>query len=162
MNTDNVKTYTNRSNAKRAIKANSSNGYALAVANEFMTPIAGGFLVDLNAVSEYERTARENFAKQEQERAEANTRAKVAKTAKAAKAEKPVKIKVQGDVLRESSVLRPCKQVFHIADSMQGASRKEVIEACVNAGIAFNTARTQYQNWSSVQKEMAARVANSK
>jgi hypothetical protein len=40
-----------------------------------------------------------------------------------------------------------CRNVWAIADSMPGAKRKDVIEACRAAGIAFGTARTQYQKW---------------
>lgn len=48
---------------------------------------------------------------------------------------------------RLSSVIRPTKMVWDIADSMPKASRKEVMEACVAAGIAYGTSRTQYQAW---------------
>lgn len=41
----------------------------------------------------------------------------------------------------------PTKQVWRIAESMAGAKRKDVIAACVEQGIAFGTARTQYQQW---------------
>jgi len=62
--------------------------------------------------------------------------------------------------VRNSTIVRPCKQVWHIADGMPGSSRKQVMEACINSGIAFYTARTQYQLWAQCQKEMAARVAS--
>ena len=39
------------------------------------------------------------------------------------------------------------KRVHQIADAMRGASRKEVVAACVAEGIAMGTARTQYQIW---------------
>lgn len=58
-----------------------------------------------------------------------------------------------------STIVRPCKQVWHIADSMPNATRKQVLKACIDAGIAFYTARTQYQQWSAVQKEMQSREA---
>lgn len=48
---------------------------------------------------------------------------------------------------RMSTAQRPTKLVWDIADKMPGAKRKEVIEACVAAGIAYGTARTQYQHW---------------
>lgn len=63
-------------------------------------------------------------------------------------------------VTHESVIHRPCKQVWHIADAMPGAKRKEVLEACVKAGIAYYTARTQYQQWAACQKEMAQRQVN--
>ncbi|HBP5740821.1 hypothetical protein [Pseudomonas aeruginosa] len=46
-----------------------------------------------------------------------------------------------------STVASPVKRVWAIADSMPEAKRKDVIAACVEEGIAFFTARTQYQKW---------------
>ncbi|MEJ3960628.1 hypothetical protein WGP40_09865 [Brachymonas sp. G13] len=46
-----------------------------------------------------------------------------------------------------STIELPTKRVWHIADSMPEAKRKDVIAACVEEGIAFFTARTQYQKW---------------
>jgi len=40
-----------------------------------------------------------------------------------------------------------CKAVWDMAASMPGAKRKEVIDACVAAGINMGTAKTQYQQW---------------
>jgi hypothetical protein len=40
-----------------------------------------------------------------------------------------------------------CAEVWAVADSMKGAARKDVIEACRALGIAYGTARTQYQKW---------------
>jgi hypothetical protein len=39
--------------------------------------------------------------------------------------------------------------VWDIAADMlkQGAARKDILAACVNAGVALNTARTQYQHY---------------
>lgn len=54
---------------------------------------------------------------------------------------------------RLSSVIRPTKMVWDIADSMPKASRKEVMEACVAAGIAYGTSRTQYQAWFKASQE---------
>lgn len=163
-NTSDVKTYTNKSNAKRAIKAHSSNGYALGVWNQFITPVQGGFLVDLNEVSQYELDARANFAAQEAERAKQNAKAPTARTQKPKVLDvKPTKVFGKNkEVTHESTIVRPCKQVWHIADSMPTATRKEVIQACEDAGIAFYTARTQYQQWSACQKEMAARAVAKK
>lgn len=63
------------------------------------------------------------------------------------------------DLHGASTITRPCKQVWHIADSMPGSQRKDVLAACVVQGIAYFTARTQYQQWQAVQREMAARKA---
>lgn len=49
--------------------------------------------------------------------------------------------------IRASVAPKPTKLVWCIADSMPGASRKEVMEACVAQGVASGTARTQYQHW---------------
>lgn len=70
---------------------------------------------------------------------------------------------VKADVVHESTAERPCKLVWHIADEMVAANpavrRKDVLAACVARGVAFYTARTQYQQWLGIQKEMAAREA---
>lgn len=62
-----------------------------------------------------------------------------------------------------STTPRPCKRVWIIADDMLAANpdvkRKDVMAACIAAGVAFYTARTQYQQWLGVRKEMAAREA---
>lgn len=52
-----------------------------------------------------------------------------------------------------STCEKPTKKVWHIADSMPKASRKEVIEECVRQGIAYGTARTQYQAWFKASQE---------
>lgn len=55
------------------------------------------------------------------------------------------------EVKNHSTIERPTKTVWHIADEMFAANpqvrRKDVIAECVNRGIAFYTARTQYQQW---------------
>lgn len=53
-------------------------------------------------------------------------------------------------MLRVSAVMSPTKLVWHIADELKGKGitrRCDVIAECVSRGIAFYTARTQYQNW---------------
>lgn len=40
-----------------------------------------------------------------------------------------------------------CAKVWEIADSMPDAKRKEVVNACVEAGIPLGTSKTQYQHW---------------
>ena len=62
------------------------------------------------------------------------------------------------DIPRESTVERPCFVVWEIADNMPGARRKDVVAACVAKGVAYYTARTQYQLWNQCKKEMAARA----
>ena len=54
--------------------------------------------------------------------------------------------------LNKSEIERPCDRVWAIADEMKGSRRKNVIAACVAAGIAYYTARTQYQQWKQTKK----------
>lgn len=61
-------------------------------------------------------------------------------------------------LIRESTIERPCKRVWHIADEMKDAAggleklrRKDVLARCVADGIAYYTARTQYQLWLTIQ-----------
>lgn len=62
-----------------------------------------------------------------------------------------------------STIQNPTKAVWHIADEMKAANpearRRDVIAECIARGIANFTARTQYQQWFQVQKEMAEREA---
>lgn len=65
--------------------------------------------------------------------------------------EVPAKGKAKPEVKHKSDIERPTKTVWHIADEMSAANpqvrRKDVIAECVRRGIAFYTARTQYQQW---------------
>ena len=66
-------------------------------------------------------------------------------------------------VVNTSTADRPCKLVWQIADDVNaatpGAKRSVVLAECVRQGVSYYTARTQYQQWLGVQKEMAAREA---
>lgn len=57
----------------------------------------------------------------------------------------------------KSSVDSPTKLVWYIADEMTtkdpSVPRKKVIEECQRRGIAFYTARTQYQQWLTAKRE---------
>lgn len=55
-------------------------------------------------------------------------------------------------ILRKSTIESPCFIVWDMADKMKGARRKDVIAACVEKGVAFYTARTQYQLWLTASK----------
>lgn len=59
-------------------------------------------------------------------------------------------------LLHKSTIGSPCQVVWDIAEKMEGAKRKDVLAACVDAGIAFYTARTQYQKYREAVKEMGA------
>lgn len=69
--------------------------------------------------------------------------------------EKMIGAPTVGEIVRESTVERPCKLVWHIADEMVGARRKDVLAVCVARGVAFYTARTQYQLWLSIKNGTA-------
>ncbi len=51
---------------------------------------------------------------------------------------------------RLSTVKSPCQIVWETASEMQkkgGFTRKDVLAACMEKGVAYYTARTQYQQW---------------
>lgn len=68
----------------------------------------------------------------------------------------PAKGGAKPEIKRKSDIARPTKAVWHIADEMFAANpqvrRKDVIAECVRRGIAFYTARTQYQQWLAAKK----------
>lgn len=58
-------------------------------------------------------------------------------------------------IKRQSETERPCKTVFHLADHCIAngmTKRVDIIQYCVDHGIAYYTARTQYQNWYSLEE----------
>lgn len=62
--------------------------------------------------------------------------------------------KVARPKLNKSTIENPCKVVWDISEEMtkQGYKRKDVLNACVEKGIAYYTARTQYQAWKAASK----------
>lgn len=58
----------------------------------------------------------------------------------------------------KSTVASPVGRVWAIADSMPGAKRKDIVAACVEQGIAFFTARTQYQKWNQARRAETAQA----
>lgn len=68
-------------------------------------------------------------------------------------AKKPAK---QIPQTHKSDAEKPCKLTWDIAEKMiaenPAAKRKDIIESCVEAGVAFYTARTQYQQWFTAKK----------
>ena len=66
----------------------------------------------------------------------------------------PKKVKKETKSLpRESVIDNPVKMVWEIADRMWGERRKDIIAECVRLGIAYNTARTQYQAFYKVKSQ---------
>ncbi len=74
--------------------------------------------------------------------------------------EEPKLGKPKLDILRKSSMDGACSMVWDIAGSMLAENpdtkRKEILQACVDSGIAFYTARTQYQKYREACKNDAA------
>ena len=71
--------------------------------------------------------------------------------------------------VRKSSIEKPTKRVWHIADEMCAIAeeegkpmptRKEVQDHCVRLGVASGTARTQYQAWKKAKDEAAKNAAH--
>ena len=71
--------------------------------------------------------------------------------------------------VHKSSILKPTKRVWDIADEMVKAAaeagkpaptRKEVQDECVRRGIASGTARTQYQAWKKACDDSRSNAAN--
>ena len=80
-------------------------------------------------------------AKKKRKKAPVRAKAKTAR-AKATKGRASAPTKASGPVAR----------VWQLASSMPKAARKDVIAACVNAGVNIHTARTQYQRWTHRKK----------
>lgn len=60
----------------------------------------------------------------------------------------PAKTAPKGEA-KQAAPRKPgaCARVHEIAGSMKDAARKDVIAACIKAGINKATASTQYQKW---------------
>lgn len=76
----------------------------------------------------------------------------IAKAAKPAKAEKPSKLAhARYAKINRSEQEKPCRFVWDMADANPEMKRAEVIALCVSFGVAYYTARTQYQAWRASQ-----------
>jgi hypothetical protein len=71
--------------------------------------------------------------------------------------------------IRISSVQKPTKFVWHVADEMNARAaaaglpaptRKEVQDECIRRGVASGTARTQYQAWKKARDESQANAVH--
>ena len=64
---------------------------------------------------------------------------------------------------KKSIIANPVKFVWDLADTMKQMDptirRKDVIQACIDAGVAGYTARTQYQAWYQMQRESQRQAA---
>lgn len=144
----NANGYTNRSNANRAAKAAKLESYTIGFSEGKYYVVAAAPAQVAQATPKAVKAAKA-------------TKAKAAKTKAIKPAKKTTKAKTKAsaadtEILRESSCDNPVKTVWAIADSMKNAKRKDVLAACEAKGIAFYTARTQYQLWKAKFKELAA------
>ena len=78
--------------------------------------------------------------------------AKSKKTAKSKKPSSHATLVETGKILKKSKVKNPCQacwEIFSDHKTRLGAAmrRKDAIDDCLKQGIAFYTARTQYQAW---------------
>lgn len=66
-----------------------------------------------------------------------------------------VKTQVPREIERRSAIESPCLYVWDMADKMykEGAKRSVIINKCIEDGVAYHTARTQYQKWYTACKE---------
>lgn len=156
--------YAQKSSAQRAAKKLAPNSFNI-VQNDDQTwsittkgPALQAFLADHEA----EKAAKKAKAIEIKARHQAEKEISIPAQAPAPeiKGEEVISTANQGDLIanaalvninpakpKMSTALKPTKLVWAIADSMPGATRKEVTEECVKQGIAYGTARTQYQHW---------------
>jgi hypothetical protein len=57
-----------------------------------------------------------------------------------------------GQIAHKSTTKNPCQTVWEICEQNRDKKRKEVLDACLAAGVAYYTARTQYQAWKAAGK----------
>ena len=67
------------------------------------------------------------------------------------------KTQVPREILKQSVIEEPCRYVWDMADKMypEGFKRGQIIQKCIDDGVAFHTARTQYQLWFTAMKNDA-------
>ena len=67
------------------------------------------------------------------------------------------KVKDLTEDRRKSNITNPCRLVWDIAEKMlaEGFKRKDIIAECEKQGVAFYTARTQYQKYTQAVKASA-------
>ena len=151
-----MKTYSTKANAKRAAKNQGLDLNVTSIYEQDGVWLIGAADLFDEAQADAEYEALQARQKEMAEAAIAASQAWLEKyipynpqmlltytTAKAAEAQPKTK----------SEIKNPVKAVWEIADKMWGARRKDIIAACVEAGIAYNTARTQYQAYHSVKSK---------
>lgn len=68
-----------------------------------------------------------------------------------------------GRFAHTSKAKSPCQIVWEVASNNRAMRRKDVIDLCMKQGVAFYTARTQYQLWRAAgQADAKSAAARSK
>lgn len=146
-----MKTYTTKANAKRAAKA------AGLEAGKFnILEIDGRFILEVIKVDLFDEAEYEALQARQKEIAEAAIVASQAWLAKYIPYNPQMLLTytpARLEDVKESEVKNPVKLVWEIADRRWGERRTDIIKACVEAGIAYNTARTQYQAFYSIKSK---------
>lgn len=155
----NIKTYSSKSNAKRAaIAAHGSidnlellgaeGAWYYGEVKAKASPAKGGQKAKTTEV--HPDVARLN-AQLDASKARLQKTTPKAKPTPAPKAPRAKKegtyAQMQANRATTSSVENPVRAMWDLCDSMTGSKRKDVIAAAVEAGINYYTARTQYQLW---------------
>ena len=152
-----MKTYSTKANAKRAAKTQGLDLNTICIYEQDGVWVIGqaDLFDDAQAEKEYlELQTRQAELKIEAESAAALWLASFVPYNPQLLLPAPKKVKKETKSLpRESVIDNPVKMVWDIADRMWGQRRKDIIEECVKQGIAYNTARTQYQAFYKVKSQ---------
>ena len=151
-----MKTYSTKANANRAAKSQGLEAgtfNVIEIDGRFAIQVIEADLFD-EAEAEYKalQTRQAEIAQEAEEAAASWLAAFVPYNPQLLPAPKKVK-KSTESLPRESAVDNPVKMVWEIADRMWGQRRKDIIAECVRLGIAYNTARTQYQAFYKVKSQ---------
>ena len=152
-----MKTYSTKANANRAAKTQGLDLNTICIYEQdgFWVIGQADLFDDAQAEKEYlELQARQAELKIEAEKAASLWLASFVPYNPQLLLPAPKKVKKETKSLpRESVISNPVKMVWEIADRMWGQRRKDIIEECVKQGIAYNTARTQYQAFYKVKSQ---------
>ena len=152
-----MKTYSTKANAKRAAKNQGLDLNTICIYQQDGVWVIGQADLFDDAQAEAEFLAmkeRQDELKIEAEKAAALWLASFVPYNPQLLLPAPKKVKkVTESLPKESTIDSPVKMVWEIADRMWGQRRKDIIEECVRLGIAYNTARTQYQAFYKVKSQ---------
>ena len=152
-----MKTYSTKANAKRAAKTQGLDLNTICIYEQDGVWVIGqaDLFDEAQAEAEYlELQSRQAELKIEAEKAASLWLASFVPYNPQLLLPAPKKVKKSTESLpRESVISNPVKMVWEIAVRMWGQRRKDIIAECVRQGIAYNTARTQYQAFYKVKSQ---------